>query len=274
MSSSILCQGVRLGIEQAGSGDPLVLVHGAWSDRRNWDLVFPALARHFHTIRYDRRGYGESQKPGVSRSGHAQDLLELLRALDLSRVVLVGNSLGSLIAIRAGLAESTRIRLVIAHEAPLLQVLELDPAHRALAHKVRSGFADIAQALGVGDREAAARLFIERLASLPGAWQALPEEMRREFVGHAESFLPEADSDQDADLTPTVLAGLESRLVITRGDRSSMALRKASDELHRILPKARYHIYTGAGHVPHQTCPDVFVAKTLELARQAAGAPL
>jgi pimeloyl-ACP methyl ester carboxylesterase len=272
--SSILCHGVRLAIEQAGSGAPLVLVHGAWADRRHWDLVFPALARHFHTIRYDRRGYGESERPGASRSGHAQDLLELLRALDLSRVVLVGNSLGALIAIRAGLAESTRVRLVIAHEAPLLQILELDPERRALANKVRTGFAEIAKALGVGDREAAARLFIERLASLPGAWQALPEEMRREFVGHADSFLPEADSDQDTDLTPTALAGLESRLVITRGDRSSMALRHASDELHRILPKARYHVFTGAGHVPHQTCPEIFVAKTLELARQAGETPL
>jgi pimeloyl-ACP methyl ester carboxylesterase len=267
--SSILCQGVRLGIEQAGSGQAMVLVHGAWSDRRTWDAVFPGLARHFHTIRYDRRGYGESQKPGVSRSGHAQDLLNLVRALDLSSVVLVGNSLGSLIAIRAGLADSTRIRLVIAHDAPLFQMLEIDPGHRALAQKVRGGLDEIADALYLGDREAGARLFVERLASVPGAWQGLPEVIRQELVANADAFLPEADTDQDADLTPTTLAGVESRLVITRGDRSSMALRHASDQLHHILPKARYHVFAGAGHVPHQTCPDAYVAKVLELVGQA-----
>lgn len=52
--------GVRLLVEEAGDGQPLVLVHGSWDDRQVWMLVEDDLATSFRVISYDRWGaYGQ-----------------------------------------------------------------------------------------------------------------------------------------------------------------------------------------------------------------------
>ena len=42
--------GVKLYYEEAGSGQPLVLVHGSWTDHHSWDLVAPSLAERFRVV--------------------------------------------------------------------------------------------------------------------------------------------------------------------------------------------------------------------------------
>ena len=62
----------RLYYEVAGTGDPIVLIHGNFGDRRYFDGQFDALARHHRVLRYDVRGYGKSMTTSrrwVSRVG-------------------------------------------------------------------------------------------------------------------------------------------------------------------------------------------------------------
>jgi pimeloyl-ACP methyl ester carboxylesterase len=62
--------GVRLLVEESGSGDPLMLVHGSWNDRQAWALVEDGLARRFRVVSYDRRGHTgseDSAEPGSRR---------------------------------------------------------------------------------------------------------------------------------------------------------------------------------------------------------------
>ncbi len=42
--------GVKLFYESTGSGEPLVLVHGSWTDHASWRLVVPGLARSFRVL--------------------------------------------------------------------------------------------------------------------------------------------------------------------------------------------------------------------------------
>ena len=58
--SRITANGIELNYDRTGSGEPLVLVHGGWSDRNNWQLVVPGLAASFSVVAYDRRGHGLS----------------------------------------------------------------------------------------------------------------------------------------------------------------------------------------------------------------------
>jgi hypothetical protein len=58
--------GTRLYYEVAGTGDPIVLIHGNFGDRRYYDGQFEALARLHRVLRYDIRGYGKSiLRPGL-----------------------------------------------------------------------------------------------------------------------------------------------------------------------------------------------------------------
>src|SRR4030095_3666201 len=51
----------KLYYEIAGKGEPLILIHGSFGDRRFWDLQFYALSKKYKVLRYDLRGFGRSQ---------------------------------------------------------------------------------------------------------------------------------------------------------------------------------------------------------------------
>jgi pimeloyl-ACP methyl ester carboxylesterase len=74
------------------------LVHDGVLHSAAWDDVWPDFCKHFHTIRYDRRGYGRS---AVATQGYyaTDDLAAVLRQLKLKRVAIVGSSHGGEISI-------------------------------------------------------------------------------------------------------------------------------------------------------------------------------
>src|SRR5262245_40258943 len=55
--------GTRLFYETAGAAEAVVFIHGFTLDTRMWDDQFTPLAEHYHAIRYDMRGHGQSDKP-------------------------------------------------------------------------------------------------------------------------------------------------------------------------------------------------------------------
>ena len=93
--------GQRLVYRVAGSGPPLLLVHGLFDDSLTWREVTPILARTHTVIAPDLLGHGESDAPphgNYSLAGHAGILRDLLEVLGHHRVTIVGHSLGGGIA--------------------------------------------------------------------------------------------------------------------------------------------------------------------------------
>jgi 3-oxoadipate enol-lactonase len=91
--------GTKLYYEECGSAPhTVVLVHDGVLHSAAWDDVWPDFCKHFHTIRYDRRGYGRS---AVASHGYyaTDDLAAVLRHLKLRRVAIVGSSHGGEISI-------------------------------------------------------------------------------------------------------------------------------------------------------------------------------
>ena len=91
---------VELHHEVLGSGQPVVLAGSLGSDLRMWDPQVPHLvAAGFQVIRYDHRGHGQSPAPAgpYTLAELASDLLALLDRLALTRVSLVGLSLGGMV---------------------------------------------------------------------------------------------------------------------------------------------------------------------------------
>lgn len=105
--------GSTLFYESAGTGSPVILLHGGNLDRRMWDAEFGALQRTHRVIRYDARGYGRSGASDTAFSAH-HDLRALMDALQLPRASLVGLSLGGRVAMDFALAHPERVdRLVL-----------------------------------------------------------------------------------------------------------------------------------------------------------------
>lgn len=89
--------GTKLYYEVAGTGHPLVLIHGGGVDRRLWDDQFPEFARRFRVIRYDLRGSGKSEVPQTKYSNR-EDLYALLRYLKVDKAYVLGLSRGGGVA--------------------------------------------------------------------------------------------------------------------------------------------------------------------------------
>jgi len=110
--------GAKLVYEMAGEGLALVLIHSSFCDQRMWDDQFSVFARECQVIRYDLRGFGQSDMPETPFS-FVEDLGELLRVLKIERACMLGLSLGAYIAIDFAIAyPEMTAGLIVAAAAP------------------------------------------------------------------------------------------------------------------------------------------------------------
>jgi len=99
--------------EECGSGAPtLVLIHDGIAHSAVWDAVWPAFCAKFHTIRYDRRGYGKSPE-ATTWYYETDDLATLLHRLKVARAVIVGSSHGGELSIDFTLAHPDMVQQLV-----------------------------------------------------------------------------------------------------------------------------------------------------------------
>src|SRR5678815_1925512 len=90
----------KLYYEIAGKGEPLVLIHGSFGDRRFWDLQFYDLSKKYKVLRYDLRGFGRSALPIENEVYRDSDDLDaLMDFLGIKKAHVCGLSFGSFVVI-------------------------------------------------------------------------------------------------------------------------------------------------------------------------------
>ncbi|HMD57542.1 MAG TPA: alpha/beta fold hydrolase [Solirubrobacteraceae bacterium] len=102
----------RLSILEAGSGPPVLALHGLGATKGSLLPTVAALARGFRVIAVDQPGFGDSDKPiGAAYDARffAAAAIDLLDALELERVHLIGNSLGGRVALEVGMRYPSRV---------------------------------------------------------------------------------------------------------------------------------------------------------------------
>ncbi|HTT73438.1 MAG TPA: alpha/beta hydrolase [Thermoplasmata archaeon] len=104
---------IELHVREAGTGPPVVLLHGAGGSHTVWNAVFPRLANEFRVLAPDLRGHGRSPDPPGSTYSFeelAADVLHLLDERDLPAAHWVGLSGGALLALKLTLDATPRTR--------------------------------------------------------------------------------------------------------------------------------------------------------------------
>jgi pimeloyl-ACP methyl ester carboxylesterase len=148
MGSTAEGAGVALAYEIDGSGTDVLLVHDIASDRLSLPVV-PAA----RSIRYDRRGYGESGAPepyvGTTVMEQAEDAAALLASLEVSDAVVAGVGFGALIALDLAVRHTALVRAVVAADPPLYAFVpdaneELAEQRRVLQDSMATGGVDAA----------------------------------------------------------------------------------------------------------------------------------
>jgi pimeloyl-ACP methyl ester carboxylesterase len=107
--------GIKTNYLEAGTGDPVVLIHGSGpgvTSYANWRLVLPALAENFRVLAPDMVGFGFSERPANIEYGvqtWADQVVGLMDTLELPKAHLVGNSFGGAIALRIATQHPDRV---------------------------------------------------------------------------------------------------------------------------------------------------------------------
>jgi pimeloyl-ACP methyl ester carboxylesterase len=273
-SGFVAVNGVRIGYTSTGSGgEALVLVHGSWGSRHNWDPVVPGLAERFRVVAYDRRGHSESERPPGQGSftEDVTDLAALIEQLDLAPAWVVGNSAGAVITLQLAAARPDLLRGIVIHEPPMWSLLRQGSPEAAAVAEVENGsLAEVLRRIESGDYAGAAELFVEEVAFGPGSWIRLPEGMRRMMVHNAPTFLDEGRDQDAAGVGEAALARFGGPVLITSGDQSPPPFAPVLDRLAELLPHAMRRTYVGAGHIPHVTHPEQYVAELVGFTRTGA----
>ena len=245
----------RVHFREAGSGTPLLLLHGLGHDLGYWDADAPVFAAHHRVLRCDLRGFGESGKPSgpYSLAGYAQDVDRFLDACGVPAAHIVGISMGGVIAQRVALDHPQRVRSLV------LVSTSSEVGQRAIA--VWQRLADIVERDG----------FDERLADASRAFSAAfgerhPELVtamtRRNAANDPRSYAAAARAVSDYNWTDA-LPAVRAPVLVLQGRDDQLTPPGGSVKMARALPRARLLLIDRAGHNLPIEQPDVFRAAVL-----------
>ena len=256
--------GVELYYEVAGSGPRLVLTHGSWTDGSGWAPAVPALAERYEVVTWDRRGHSRSQAgdgPG-SRAEDAADLAALIEHVGGGPVHVAGNSYGAIVTLTLVTTRPDLVASAAVHEPPAVALLEGvdDPEITAVLASIDRELSAVAALIEAGDHAAAAERFMDRVALGPGAWEQLPAPFRAVVEANAPTFLDEMRDPTSGSVDAAALAATTVPLLFSLGSESPGMFAAVIGELAVLVPGARVATIDGAGHIPHATHPELWVA--------------
>ena len=112
----------RLHAQEAGTGHPIVMLHGSGPGATGWSNFSPnigPLSEQFRVLSFDMPGWGETEElDPTSERDHVTALVSALDELDIERAALVGNSMGGMTSIRFAIEHPDRVSHLITMGAP------------------------------------------------------------------------------------------------------------------------------------------------------------
>ncbi len=239
----ISLQGNDIHYTDNGSGDPVVLIHGHGSSAACWEPHITALSKRFRVLAYDSFDHGFSSNSAREGTGpdRADELEEFLEKLGIERPIVIGQSMGSLTALRWAMRHPGEARALVAcgmgwpvRTQPGSAMSSLDEAERIW--------------LNVGD-------------SFPKEWV---EQNRTEYeryirirstataieaARHPRGLdLAQLRWDRDDQSVEEGLRSITSPLMLFMGSREVPAIAEGVQNLHSLVPHSRLIVAEGAAH--------------------------
>jgi esterase len=244
---------MRLNHVDAGSGPPVVLLHGLFGSARNFGTVQRALAPLFRVIAMDARNHGGSpHAPTMTYDTLAGDVVDTLDALSVERATVIGHSMGGKTAMTLAVTAPDRVgRLLVADIAPV-----------AYRHENES-VADAMRAIPLhpGLTRAEAEVALADAVPLPAVRTFLiqnlqfgPQPRWRIGLDEITAAIPDLEGWRDPQGTypgPTLFVA---------GARSDYVLPEHRSAIRALFPAARFVTVKNAGHWLHADNPAGFLS--------------
>ena len=275
--SRIPVQGARLYCRELGRGTPMIVLHGG----PDFDISYllpelDRLADKFHLIYYDQRGRGrsaDSVKPeDVTLESEMADLAEVREHFHLDKVVLLGHSWGTVLALKYTLRQPQRVsRLVLMDPAPA-SAADINRFRKERVEKwpvlmeLRKAIADTT-AYKQADPEAVIayyRVHFKPALARSEDFEKLIMRMQARFIEQGRAGILKSRAVEDRlvnetwaspngyDLHPK-LKGLNIPALVITGDHDFFPF--AAEHIAQAIPGARLVTLKDCGHFPYLECP-------------------
>ncbi|HZV77246.1 MAG TPA: alpha/beta fold hydrolase [Candidatus Babeliales bacterium] len=235
----------------AGSASdlPLVFVHGVGSTAAIWDYQLEAFGAGRLCTAIELRGNG-TQKPDpdpttITRAGYAQDVLTVADALRAQRFILIGCSLGGVVAFELWRRARHRIAAMV-----LLGTFARYPDGERVAQNIA------AQAQEAGSMRAFGALRAAKLGLPPAR---LHETVEQYACKSVECFLAATQATWTGDYRD-ILPAIDVPTLVAYGEHDAIAPRSLAEEIACGIAGARLAMIPGAGHVANADDPPAFNA--------------
>jgi pimeloyl-ACP methyl ester carboxylesterase len=247
--------GVTISYDTYGSGPPLVLVHGGFSDHAtNWQEVKPLLEDRFTVYAVARRGRGESSATeGHTIEDEAADVAAVLRQIG-EPAFLLGHSYGALCALGAAELNPTGVRKLVLYEAPTPDIAPPEVVARLWAFAEREDWDGMVETFMLDVVQVPPAEVSEiRASPFWAVWTADAKATMNDFRAFDGYRVFNAAPFQALSMPVQLLIGTESPrdLYVT-------------DALAAVLPDVRIDKLAGQAHEGMTTAPAQFVAAIID----------
>jgi len=266
-------EGARMRYLRAGSGPPLILLHGLLGYSFSWRFTIPAIAPYATIYAPDMMGAGFSDRPaGLDRSmpGTAQRVLRFIERLGVSSFDLLGTSHGGAVAMMAAaecLTSNSRLGM-----RRLILVAPVNP--------FSSRGRRLAPFIGSDLGTAWFRVLLPQMNVLYPYWHGRMFAQRRRippdsFAGYLAPLEKPGLFDHALGIVRTWTKDLrELKSILPKlanvptllmwGSKDPAVYASSAEPLAKYLARSRTIIFPGIGHLPYEECPDEFNRALIE----------
>ena len=247
---------------------PIVMLHGIGGGKAQWAPQLDLLALHgWRAIAWDMPGYGESRMPAgdYTFAELAASLMRLLDALRIERVIVLGHSMGGMVALEAYAQAQERFAgLILACTSPAFGKADGDWQRQFVAERLAPLDA------GLGMAEMAARQ-VSRMMSASAPDEACEQALA--IMG----AVPEATYRAALRCLVTfdrreVLPQISVPTLVVAAAEDSQAPPPVMERLAGRIPGAEFEVLAGCGHLANLEQPAAFGAMVLEFLERRFGA--
>lgn len=245
--------GTSIYYERHGSGPAILFVHGSGGHHAAWWQQVAALRDEFTVVTIDLRGFGKSDSsmPEFDGQDFPGDVVAVLDQEDLTDVMLVGQSIGSVAALRAGLLRPERVSSVV------------------LGHSLGGISHPELKELAAADRAEAVKLpVIDRLLTKP--FQRERADLTFLFQQMGTFNVARMQDLRNLDTNGPSLEEIQAsgvRVAFLAGEKDAVLSVKTVTRAHELLPGSHLEIVEGAPHSMYWETPGPYNAAIAHLRR-------
>jgi 2-hydroxy-6-oxonona-2,4-dienedioate hydrolase len=249
--------GFKLHYIEAGSGAPVVLLHGLGGDGSRWAPNIAELAKDFHVLALDQIGFGQSDKPlaNYNTGMLAEFLVDFLNAVNVPKASLVGNSMGASVALYTAVHYPAKVSAIVladgggfrsagapasASAAPSAEVLR----RRALQNSTT--------------REETREFFRILFHDKSLVTDKMVDEQLAMRLRSAFTISKIQEAGDRGTLSEEEVRGVKAPTLVIWGKYDELANPAGADRLERTIPAAKKVIIDNCGHMPQLEKADEF----------------